>query len=63
MARMGQAKEVEVVSDSGLVRVAREGDAAILGLLLERHRVPLYGLADAGKRPSSNPRPREEPER
>jgi len=28
VARMGQAKEVEVVSDSELVGAAREGDAA-----------------------------------
>lgn len=42
---MGQAKEVEVVSDAELVGAAREGDAASLGFLLERHRAPLYGLA------------------
>ena len=42
---MGQAKEVEVVSDAELIGAAREGDAASLGLLLERHRAPLYGLA------------------
>ena len=45
MARMAQAKEVELVSDSELVGVARGGDTARLGLLLERHRGPLYGLA------------------
>jgi hypothetical protein len=45
MARMAQVKEVELVSDSELVGVARGGDTARLGLLLERHRGPLYGLA------------------
>ena len=38
-------KESVVLSDVELVKTAREGDAASLGLLLERHRAPLYGLA------------------
>jgi RNA polymerase sigma factor (sigma-70 family) len=32
-------------SDAELVEAARRGDAASLGLLLERYRAPLYGLA------------------
>jgi len=32
-------------TDAELVRAAQGGDAASLGLLLERHRAPLYGLA------------------
>ncbi len=38
-------KESVVLSDAELVRAAQGGDAASLGLLLERHRAPLYGLA------------------
>ena len=34
-----------MLSDAELVRAAQEGDAASLGLLLERHRAPLYALA------------------
>ncbi len=34
-----------VLSDAELVREAQGGDAASLGLLLERHRAPLYALA------------------
>lgn len=34
-----------MLSDAELARSAQEGDAASLGLLLERHRAPLYGLA------------------
>ena len=34
-----------MLSDAELVRVAQGGDAASLGLLLERHRAPLYALA------------------
>jgi RNA polymerase sigma-70 factor (ECF subfamily) len=34
-----------VLSDAELVRAAQGGDAARLGLLLERHRAPLYALA------------------
>jgi DNA-directed RNA polymerase specialized sigma24 family protein len=32
-------------SDAELVEAARRGDAASLGLLLERYRAPLYGLS------------------
>jgi RNA polymerase sigma factor (sigma-70 family) len=35
----------KVLSDAQLVRVAQEGDVASLGLLLERYRASLYGLA------------------
>src|SRR5215210_5140149 len=35
----------KVVSDAELVRAAQEGDVTSLGLLLERYRAPLYGLA------------------
>jgi RNA polymerase sigma factor (sigma-70 family) len=34
-----------VLSDAQLVRAAQGGDVASLGLLLERYRAPLYGLA------------------
>ena len=34
-----------VLSDADLVGLARMGDAASLGILLERHRAPLYALA------------------
>ncbi len=34
-----------MLSDADLVRAARSGDAVGLGLLLERHRAPLYGSA------------------
>jgi DNA-directed RNA polymerase specialized sigma24 family protein len=34
-----------VLSDAELVRTAQGGDAASLGILLERHRAPLYALA------------------
>jgi RNA polymerase sigma factor (sigma-70 family) len=34
-----------VLSDAELVRMAQRGDAASLGILLERHRAPLYALA------------------
>lgn len=34
-----------MLSDAELVRAAREGDSTSLGLLLERYRAPLYGLA------------------
>ena len=34
-----------VMSDAELVRAAQNGDAASLGLLLERHRAPMYTLA------------------
>jgi len=34
-----------VLSDAELVRAAQRGDATSLGILLERHRTPLYGLA------------------
>lgn len=34
-----------VASDADLVRAAQGGDAASLGLLLERYRAPLYGQA------------------
>lgn len=34
-----------VLSDAELVRAAQRGDATSLGLLLERHRAPLYALA------------------
>ena len=34
-----------MLSDAELVRAAQGGDAASLGLLLERHRAPLYALA------------------
>jgi RNA polymerase sigma factor (sigma-70 family) len=34
-----------VLSDAELVRAAQSGDATSLGFLLERYRVPLYGLA------------------
>lgn len=34
-----------VLSDAELVRAAQRGDATSLGILLERHRAPLYGLA------------------
>jgi RNA polymerase sigma factor (sigma-70 family) len=37
--------EAPVLSDAELVRIARRGDAASLGILLERHRAPLYALA------------------
>src|SRR5215212_9706132 len=36
---------VKVLSDAQLVRAAQGGDVASLGLLLERYRAPLYGLA------------------
>jgi RNA polymerase sigma factor (sigma-70 family) len=38
-------KEASVLSDAELVRTAQRGDAAGLGILLERHRAPLYALA------------------
>jgi hypothetical protein len=34
-----------VLSDAQLARAAQSGDAANLGVLLERHRAPLYALA------------------
>jgi RNA polymerase sigma-70 factor (ECF subfamily) len=34
-----------VLSDAELVRTAQSGDATSLGVLLERHRAPLYALA------------------
>lgn len=34
-----------VLSDAELVRAAQEGDTVSLGILLERHRAPLYALA------------------
>jgi RNA polymerase sigma factor (sigma-70 family) len=34
-----------VLSDTQLTRAAQSGDAASLGVLLERHRAPLYALA------------------
>lgn len=34
-----------MLSDAELVEAAQRGDAASLGVLLERHRAPLYGLA------------------
>jgi RNA polymerase sigma factor (sigma-70 family) len=34
-----------VLSDADLVRTAQSGDATSLGVLLERHRAPLYALA------------------
>ncbi len=34
-----------MLGDAELVRAAQRGDAASLGLLLERHRAPLYALA------------------
>jgi RNA polymerase sigma factor (sigma-70 family) len=34
-----------VLSDAELVRIAQRGDATSLGVLLERHRAPLYALA------------------
>jgi RNA polymerase sigma-70 factor (ECF subfamily) len=34
-----------VLDDAQLVRAAQEGDSTSLGLLLERYRAPLYGLA------------------
>lgn len=33
------------MSDAQLARAAQSGDAASLGVLLERHRAPLYALA------------------
>jgi RNA polymerase sigma-70 factor (ECF subfamily) len=38
-------KEASVLSDAELVRTAQRGGAASLGILLERHRAPLYALA------------------
>ncbi len=34
-----------MLSDAELTRLAQRGDAASLGILLERHRAPLYALA------------------
>src|ERR671933_756847 len=34
-----------VLNDTELARAAQEGDALSLGILLERHRTPLYALA------------------
>jgi RNA polymerase sigma factor (sigma-70 family) len=34
-----------VLSDAELARIAQRGDAASIGILLERHRAPLYALA------------------
>ena len=34
-----------MLSDTQLARAAQSGDAASLGVLLERHRAPLYALA------------------
>ena len=34
-----------MLSDAELVRMAQSGDATTLGILLERHRAPLYALA------------------
>ncbi|HEX2109038.1 MAG TPA: sigma factor, partial [Rubrobacteraceae bacterium] len=33
------------MSDAELVKIAQKGDATSLGVLLERHRAPLYTLA------------------
>jgi RNA polymerase sigma factor (sigma-70 family) len=38
-------RRISVLSDAELVRTAHRGDAASLGILLERHRAPLYALA------------------
>jgi hypothetical protein len=38
-------KESQVLDDAQLVRAAQGGDSTSLGLLLERYRAPLYGLA------------------
>ena len=37
-------RSTSVLSDAQLARVARSGDAASRGVLLERHRAPLYAL-------------------
>src|SRR5215207_278946 len=44
-----------MLSDAELVRVAQSGDATSLGVLLERYRAPLYGLAlqILGRRPEA----------
>src|SRR5215204_1893278 len=44
-----------MLSDAELVRVAQSGDASSLGVLLERYRAPLYGLAlqILGRRPEA----------
>ena len=45
------------MSDAELARVAQNGDAASLGILLERHQAALYALAlriwDADQRPKT----------
>jgi hypothetical protein len=33
-----------VLSDAELARIAQRGDAASIGILLERNRAPLYAL-------------------
>jgi RNA polymerase sigma-70 factor (ECF subfamily) len=38
-------EDTSVLSDAELVRIAQSGDATSLGILLERHRAPLYALA------------------
>jgi RNA polymerase sigma factor (sigma-70 family) len=38
-------RSTSVLSDAQLARAAQSGDAASLGVLLERHRAPLYALA------------------
>jgi DNA-directed RNA polymerase specialized sigma24 family protein len=38
-------RRTPVLSDVELVRAAQRGDAASFGILLERHRSPLYVLA------------------
>jgi RNA polymerase sigma-70 factor (ECF subfamily) len=42
---MEPLKGGKVTSDAELVRAAQKGDTTSLGLLLERYRAPLYGLA------------------
>src|SRR5687768_2509913 len=40
-----KGREVTVPSDAELAWAAQDGDATSLGLLLERHRAPLYAIA------------------
>src|SRR5919112_1152178 len=42
---MYEKRRTSVLSDSELARAAQGGDAASLGILLERHRAPLHALA------------------
>lgn len=35
----------DAINDEELVRAAQQGDVAALGLVLERHRAPLYAAA------------------